>query len=142
MPFHFPHRWYYLLEDTPSEKGCYLLRLSLEQAAFIKVGKLGETLFESGYYFYAGSALGRGGLRGRLRHHLSSHPKFHWHIDWVIPYMRIQGWAVETGLERKECLWSQALFRMPGAFCPLPGFGASDCRNGCISHLIGFKDGF
>ncbi len=35
-------------------------------------------------------------------------------------------------------LWSQALVRLPGSSVPLPGFGASDCRLGCLSHLVAF----
>lgn len=115
-----------------------MLRLVLEQRVEAIVGKLGEAVFEPGTYYYAGSALGSGGLCGRLCHHLSRHPKPHWHIDYILPFMCIQGWIVEVGSERKECLWSQALLKVSGAFCPLPGFGASDCRLGCVSHLVGF----
>jgi len=56
-----------------------------------------------------------------------------------LPFMHVQGWVVEEGFERKECVWSQALLKVEGAFCPLVGFGASDCRQGCVSHLVGFK---
>jgi hypothetical protein len=41
-------QFYYRLEDTPSGKGTYLLRLVLEQRVEAIVGKLGEAVFEPG----------------------------------------------------------------------------------------------
>jgi hypothetical protein len=48
--------------------------------------------------------------------------------------------AFGVGLESDECLWSQILTKKSGAFIPRAGFGASDCRNGCPAHLIGFHE--
>ena len=47
-------------------KGAYALVLHLERKEEITVGRLGTFAFPAGYYLYAGSALGPGGLEARL----------------------------------------------------------------------------
>jgi len=41
-------------------------------------------------------------------------------------------------LDPLECLWSQALAKLPDARISAPKFGASDCRSGCCAHLVAF----
>lgn len=35
-----------------------------------------------------------------------------------------------------ECCWSTYLAAKPGVSIPAPGFGASDCRSGCMAHFF------
>ena len=122
----------------PPDKGTYILILHLSAATRLTIGKLGVFGFPAGYYAYAGSAFGNGGLRGRLKHHLSPVTKPHWHIDYLRQAETIcEVWYVvsETCYEHE---WADALRSMPSADVPVPRFGASDCR--CVTHLIYFPE--
>ena len=131
--------------DLPVFPGAYVLELYLPQEASIMIGRLGETRFPAGAMLYLGSARGPGGLKGRLGRHLQPDKAglLHWHIDYLrgITQVRATAYLVQEELspaELLECLWSQALVRLPGSSVPLPGFGASDCRLGCPAHLVVF----
>lgn len=124
--------------DLISGKGSYLLGMVLTPAQILRIGSLGEHRFAAGCYLYAGSARGSGGLRARLNHHLrpAQHP--HWHVDYVRTAAQVEViWWME-GADH-ECVWSQALASAPEGSIPLAGLGASDCRNGCPAHLIGWQ---
>ena len=119
----------------PAGPGSYVLVLHLPSSARLKVGKLGEFTFVPGWYLYCGSAIG--GLRGRVARHLRRDHRMHWHIDYLNlakteASVREIWWA--EGRSRRECEWSEAIARLPGAIRPIKGFGASDCK--CESHLV------
>jgi len=121
-------------------KGTYILCMRLDEQREITIGKLGTFLFPAGYYLYVGSALGPGGLEARLAHHLASQlarERPYWHIDYLLPYVRlVEVWSV-TSDQRLECRLAQMVLGMPGAQVVAPGFGSSDCR--CPTHLVYFK---
>ncbi len=126
---------------SESGPGSYALCLLVVKEVRIRVGKSGIFDFCPGEYIYAGSAQGPGGISARLKHHLHLAVNPHWHLDWLRPHARIvQGYFV-MGKERLECPWSKALAELPESGIPAAGFGASDCRNGCQSHLIYFANG-
>jgi Uri superfamily endonuclease len=120
--------------------GTYLLELHLGAEQRIRVGSLGEIRFPAGFYLYAGSALGPGGLQARLARHLRrrSDPgtpkKLHWHVDYVREHVDWQGAWIRAGAERLECAWAAAICCLSGAEIVARGFGASDC--GCRAHLV------
>lgn len=119
-----------------SGRGTYALVLRLDSHANRFIGKLGRFNFCPGYYVYVGSAMGSGGLVGRLKHHLTPTTKPHWHVDYLRQAARLEGiWFVESDA-RREHVWASTLLAMPGAAIPVPRFGASDC--GCASHLFYF----
>jgi Uri superfamily endonuclease len=126
----------------PKEKGSYALRLRLPTCTTLQIGRLGPHEFTAGDYIYLGSALGPGGLRGRLSRHLRPGGKTHWHIDYLRKPARLVEVCFEitgslaAGEEKFECRWSQALAGVEEIYIPLPGFGASDCRLGCAAHLV------
>ncbi len=122
-----------MLTDRP---GTYVLVLRLPQATEIDVGRLGRFSFPAGWYAYAGSARGPGGLAARVSRHLRSPKPLHWHIDYLRPHtLAVHVWYA-TGTQKRECAWAWALSTLPGAFVPVPRFGASDCR--CPAHLVHF----
>jgi len=129
-----------MFENLPSAHGTYLLVLRTGQGIELSVGRLGFFSLPAGIYVYCGSALGSGGIRGRLKHHLKIHTSPRWHLD----YLRLHSEVVEViyrlAEERLECRWRQFLLNQPSAFIPAAGFGASDCLNGCAAHLIGFPE--
>ena len=137
-----------------SQAGSYALIMRCQTPVKVSVGSLGETLFPAGLYMYFGSAKGAGGLKARIGRHLQGRGAVHhWHIDylmpWVIPiaFCYLVEQTTKPALKPQtsdrpkpvECTWSQAAADLPGAQFPLQGFGASDCRFGCVAHLVGFR---
>jgi Uri superfamily endonuclease len=124
-----------LLKTKP---GTYALLLQHFEEHTVQVGRLGQIFLRPGFYVYVGSALGPGGLPGRLKHHMSSTTQPHWHID----YLRRQISLVEVwyryGRTRREHMWAGLLNNVDGASVPLRRFGASDCT--CESHLFYFAN--
>jgi Uri superfamily endonuclease len=114
--------------------GTYALILRATEAMVIHVGALGQMAVEPGWYIYVGSALGSGGLRGRLNHHLKpvAHP--HWHVDYLRQGMELVEIWYQESQERLECAWARRLLALTGVRIPLKKFGASDC--GCPAHLF------
>jgi len=108
----------------------YQLYIHLAEPADIRVGRLGTCHFATGWYIYTGSA--RRGLRARLRRHSAppEEKRLRWHIDYLLahPAASLRFIAVSA---TAEC----ALNREVGGELPCPGFGASDCRSACGSHL-------
>ena len=125
------------VDQLPREPGSYLLMLKLPTDKEIRVGRLGCLEFKRGWYMYAGSAFGPGGLAARLRHHLGPVHKRHWHID----YFRAHAMAIEVwmalGPPSREHAWAALLSKAPWAGKWVRGFGCSDCR--CPSHLFHFS---
>lgn len=124
--------------DLPDDGGCYTLVIVLPKPTSIRVGELGAALFPSGFYLYTGSAMS--GLRARIARHLRKSKKRHWHIDYLLGASgaRVNEIVTHVSPSREECRHNQRIARLPGAKIILPGFGSSDCRDGCPSHLIYF----
>lgn len=121
----------------PDRPGTYVLILDLPRPTTIDIGRVGCFPFPAGWYAYAGSARGPGGLAARVSRHLRSPKPLHWHID----YLRAEARPVEVwytvGSQSRECAWARVLAGLPGATIPVPRFGASDCH--CPAHLIHFR---
>ena len=117
--------------------GTYALLLLPIAMASVQIGRLGILNLRSGFYVYVGSALGSGGVRARLAHHLMASIRPHWHVDYLRLHTTIEEvWYCLDG-SRREHSWAQRLRTAAGAFLPLIGFGASDCR--CDAHLYFFE---
>jgi Uri superfamily endonuclease len=110
-------------------KGTYLLVMTLPEDTSITVGKHGVIYFQKGCYAYVGSALN--GLDQRIQRHLRRQKKIHWHIDYLLPFVKIVEIFYKENLRREECKVAQLLERN---FVSIPGFGSSDCS--CHSHLF------
>ena len=120
----------------PDQPGTYVLILKLTDIAVVDVGRLGHFQFMSGWYAYAGSARGPGGLAARISRHLRSHKPLHWHVDYLRAVARpVEIWYA-VGTRKRECIWAKALAGLSNASIPASRFGASDC--GCPAHLIHF----
>ena len=124
------------LPDVARAPGTYALVLESAASEVVAVGRLGRIDLRRGFYVYAGSALGPGGLRARIGRHLDPGRPLHWHVDYIKVAMRIvEVWYVADPV-RREHAWARALGDLQNASIPLPGFGASDCR--CAAHLFRF----
>lgn len=122
-------------------KGTYVLLLFLERDKDIIIGRRKNSssiLFQAGYYAYAGSAHGPGGLRSRIRRHLRQDKKSIWHID----YLRKEAVPVEVWVhaheKKQEKIRSDALTCMKGSH-PVENFGNTDDMKS-RTHLCRFKD--
>jgi len=118
------------------EGGSYLLVLRHVGTETVAVGALGAVRFRDGYYVYAGSAFGPGGL-GRVERHRRTAEEddaLHWHIDHLLVRDTTSvDRAVTVAGEDIECRLAQDIGGEP-----VEGFGCSDCD--CDSHLSYFRD--
>lgn len=120
----------------PSQPGTYLLVFDVDQALEVAVGRLGVCQLPAGRWTYAGSALGPGGLAGRISRHFRQPARHHWHIDYLTSTCAPRGAVYTLGETRLECSWVQAL-RAEGAQALVASFGNGDCRTaGCPAHLL------
>ncbi|HDQ05914.1 MAG TPA: GIY-YIG nuclease family protein [Candidatus Bathyarchaeota archaeon] len=131
--------------NTVSEfpvSGIYMLLLRVPREVTLTVGKLGKHRFPRGYYVYTGSALGKGaaGLKHRIARHLRKEKRRFWHLDYLLADENVSVEAViaaETN-ENMECSINSHIKGIEGAEVPVKGFGASDCKENCGSHLLYF----
>ena len=113
--------------------GTYALILMSDSERLIEIGKLGQLLLQPGYYVYAGSAFGPGGIKARIGHHARISQRPHWHIDYLRSALLPDEVWYSYDSERHEHRWADTFRHLKGATLPLAGFGASDCS--CKSHL-------
>jgi Uri superfamily endonuclease len=106
----------------------YQLLIHLDDCCCIQVGALGQFTFEAGYYLYSGSA--KRNLQARLARHCRKNKPLRWHIDYLTSQAKAK--VIETNtFSGDECQLNQDCTGSVIA----PGFGASDCNNGCGAHL-------
>jgi len=119
--------------DFITAGGAYVLAIRLDRPVEIRARSLAAASLLPGWYAYAGSARGPGGLAARIRRHLRTDKTLRWHIDRLtIAAAEIEALAFPGD---NECALLARLLETPGAAVPLPGFGSSDCR-ACPAHLV------
>lgn len=106
----------------------YQLSIDVDRPVRVRVGRLGRFLFPAGRYVYTGSA--KRNLEARIARHLRKEKALRWHIDWLLAAPGVVVVSVKRSGE-SECTLNQRA----GGSVVVPGFGASDCRRGCRSHL-------
>lgn len=120
-------------------KGFYVLALRTTSRITLELKSIERVTLEPGGYAYVGSAMGNGStsLENRIGRHFREEKKIHWHIDHLL--READGslsavWA--TSETHYECQLASALEKHPSFIGVAKGFGASDCRGGCYSHLF------
>ena len=124
-------------------KGVYVLIIKVEQPAEIQIKSLGVVDFVPGKWVYVGSAMGDGStsLENRLGRHFRKQKTIYWHIDHLL----------DQDMEIVKAIWAQSTIHLEcevahslasnNSFEPGPkGFGASDCKKGCIAHIFMYND--
>ncbi len=106
----------------------YQLHIDVPRRVSVTVGRLGTFHFPAGRYVYTGSA--RRNMGARLRRHRTKHKPLRWHIDYLLAAPGVTVEEVHR-FTADEC----TLNLRTGGILPVAGFGASDCRRGCGSHL-------
>jgi Uri superfamily endonuclease len=120
------------LERWP-DAGVYQLRLRVLWPIRVTVGRLGRFRLPAGRYVYTGRA--SRGLRARVWRHACGGTRRHWHIDYLLARrdVRMERIVFVTDDPSRECDVNRRV--SASGDCPIPRFGASDCRNGCPAHL-------
>jgi len=123
-------------QSVPASGGAYLLILRLDRRHAVDIPTLSADILPPGWYAYAGSARGPGGVSARIARHLKTDKPVHWHIDRLTPAA-----AALFALaypQADECALISALVNRGAFAVPLAGFGSSDCR-ACDSHLLRWR---
>jgi len=132
-----------LVQALPTN-GVYTLIIFLSREVCLNIGKLGIQKFPKGYYTYTGSALGKGAsnLRRRISRHLRKEKRNFWHIDFLLADENATITAVVAAETNKklECNINRYIKMKGGAKIPVMGFGASDCKENCKTHLLYFGE--
>ena len=124
--------------NIPADHGSYLIIGRLDHVIQLTTGSFSGQLLKKGYYLYSGSAFGPGGLRARISRHLIKDSKKFWHYDHLKASLCFEEILFSIDAVRQECKFIQKLGEMEGVSFPIHGFGSSDCRQKCPSHLARF----
>ena len=116
------------MNEAEAPARTYQLLITVSAPVRVTVGRLGTFDFPAGDYCYTGSAVRH--IEARIRRHQSPLKKMHWHIDYLLAAPGVRIVDVKR-LSEDECVVNRAT----DGGIPVPGFGASDCRSGCGSHL-------
>ena len=106
----------------------YQLFINLSEVINIQIGRLGIFRIPKGMYVYTGSA--RRNMDKRIARHLSRNKNLHWHIDYFLANEQTKIIKV-TKSELRECDLNTDV---KGKII-VEGFGNSDCKENCKSHL-------
>ncbi len=119
--------------ETWPEAGVYQVWLRVGTDLRVTVGKLGRFRFRAGTYVYTGRA--SRGLRARVLRHVQGEGRKHWHIDYLLAHrhVRIERVVLASFDPEMECSVNKSAGET--GLWVAPGFGASDCRDGCMAHL-------
>ncbi len=109
--------------------GIYVLIFHLSRDVAVAVGRLGELVFQTGWYGYVGS--GKSGVEARVQRHLRTHDHPHWHLDYLLPLGQPTAAVIGHTGESLECPLAHRLEKRCQV---IPQFGSSDCR--CAGHLF------
>jgi len=129
-----------ILKILLDANGNYTLLVYMKTQRQMVIGGLGVKNFQKGYYAYTGSAFGKGSssLGGRILRHVRKQKTSRWHIDYLLSDEDICLKAVVAGVmgQKMECAINRCLRDAFHARIPFSGFGSSDCKERCGSHLL------
>lgn len=125
-------------------RGAYVLIIDLNEILSFNLKSLGNLSFDKGTWIYVGSAMGMGStsLENRIRRHFRSEKTIHWHIDYLLESdskIRASIWSESSS--PVECAIAKSIDRMVDVNPGPRGFGASDCKQKCWTHLYQAKVG-
>ena len=116
------------------QPGTYMIIMRLSAPAQLDIGRMAHVSLAAGRYGYIGSALGPGGLGGRMQHHLGTIAIPHWHIDYLRAVAQCEQVWVCAQAQGREHAWADLLVQWSDVSVAVPAFGTSDCR--CATHLF------
>jgi len=114
--------------------------LRIRKPTTVRIGALGYVKFDEGLYVYVGSAMGSKAqnLENRIRRHLSRYKKAKWHIDFLLSSedASVERVIICKTTNNMECSVVKEIAKIGLHNPQLKGFGSSDCRFGCFSHIV------
>lgn len=119
-------------------RGGYVLLIYIPSKTSLRIKSLGSISIDSGHWVYIGSAMGLGStsLENRISRHFRSKKKVHWHIDYLLSSKTKLKSAIWASSQNPiECELVTKLEANSNFRAGPKGFGASDCKKKCISHL-------
>jgi Uri superfamily endonuclease len=125
-------------------KGVYVLIIQVKQPVKVQIKSLGDTEFVPGVWVYVGSAMGTGStsIKNRLRRHFRKVKTIYWHIDYLLNEdIEIEKAIWAQSEQHLECELAQSLASNNEFNAGPKGFGASDCKSGCIAHIFKHQSG-
>ncbi len=123
------------MTKIPDCKGYYTLIMRIQSSTELYIGSLGRQAIDKGYYIYIGSAMGRGGIKQRVKRHLLKQKTKKWHIDYItsLPHTKVlYVITICTLEENKEEEISQKLSKKLIPY--IKKFGATDKKS--YTHLF------
>jgi len=106
----------------------YRLYIDLTKNLQIQAGKLGLFIFPKGNYVYTGSA--KKNIDKRINRHLLKNKNLYWHIDYFLASENSKVLQIIKS-DLGECDLNK---KLEGRIIA-KGFGSSDCKQNCGSHL-------
>jgi Uri superfamily endonuclease len=122
------------VDELPTMAGAYALILHLAHPVSLTRPRDTINPLAPGWYLYAGSARGPGGIRARLARHFRAEKHTHWHIDQLTGLSDVQIWASPVP-EGHECDLVEQFTNLTCFRTACAGFGSTDCRQ-CEGHLL------
>ena len=125
-------------------RGVYVLIIDLNEMLSFNLKSLGNLSFDKGTWIYVGSAMGVGStsLENRICRHFRVVKTIHWHIDHLLDsdsLIRASVWSESSS--PAECEIAKTIEKMVDVNPGPRGFGASDCKQKCGTHLFQSKIG-
>ncbi|MFX1368582.1 MAG: DUF123 domain-containing protein [Promethearchaeota archaeon] len=123
-------------------KGIYALVIEMKRNLATSVGALGILSFSKGIWVYVGSAMGAGStsIENRLQRHFRTQKAIHWHVDYLLNAGANPKAAVVAESDTQvECKLAMLLTNHQSFRQGPTGFGASDCKASCKTHLFSYS---
>ncbi len=121
--------------ELPKEPGIYAVILMIERDVSILTRGGKRFTIPRGVYLYIGSAMGGGGIRGRVERYLNRSGRVFWHIDHLLQRSSVKILGVLYRVYRDPGDHeSELASKLREIFTGIPGFGCSD-KPGNYSHL-------
>ncbi len=124
-------------------KGIYALVIEMKRNLTVSVGALGILSFSRGSWVYIGSAMGTGStsIENRLQRHFRTQKAIHWHIDYLLNAgANPKAAVVAESNTQMECKLAMLLTNHQSFKQGPTGFGASDCKASCNTHLFSYSE--
>lgn len=108
----------------------YLLAIQVREKHNLQIGHLGVKQFDTGFYYYVGSA--KRVLLSRIKRHMRKEKKLFWHIDYLLHSVFTSIEEIWLSNSIDECELASYLEKKSQSL--VSGFGSSYCK--CNSHLF------
>ncbi len=107
--------------SLPAGPGAYLLLMTIARPLSVRIRTLTPVVLPSGWYVYAGSARGRGGIRAGVKRHLRRGKSPYWQVDRLTEAAEAIVAIASAGMNACSC---RRCPPAPGSTHPWPALAA------------------